>query len=395
MKLFFSVFLVTLLLAVAAQSQITINSSDIPLKLDVPLNFKALTSASLLQIKNNTNPGPNQTWDFSGITVDNTLVPSTDYSLPANPPYPDASYWYPDQYYLFGYNVPSKEYEKKDATGIYTLGFSLDSLYLDLNAASTGAFVILPKQNDNYNPPYQRFKFPISYNYPTVDTIRTKRQINGRLTVPAFGLSNIAVGYQVSYLRTTSQTGWGTLKLPGYKTNQDVLLVIIKEMMTDSIFLNGSPAPTSLLTLAGLQQGHSYYNLNAVFYGKGYPAFLLKATQFFDNDQPQDASGYMYVNPDTTGVNDPVTNSINASAYPNPVNDNLNIRFNKTNDAAWTLNFYNSTGTMVKSFNMNNSTGEVTINVNFGSETPNGIYFYNIIDNGMSSRYTGKIALVR
>jgi hypothetical protein len=362
--------------------------------LDTLYSLRTVHVASLPNITSSLKTGPNQTWDFSKIILTGNPYIIIDSTVPNNSPFPTASYFYGSGYMFFDSVVLSREFEKMDSTGIFLLGFTLDSLYQDLSSYGTGSFAVLTKQSVDYNPHYEELKLPLNYVLNHTDTTFAKRQFYVYVTAPMIGLNNAKVSYQTSYKRLVSTIGWGQIKLPGFKNAQDALLIHVVETFIDSVFINDSPAPANFLTTFGLKQGHTYSLDNKMIYGKGYPTALLNLTnEYLDNSIYTFCR--VYVNPDTTGVDDPDTNPVNVSAYPNPANENINIRFNKTTAAVWTLNFYNSNGTPVKSFIINNPTGEVTINVNFGNETSNGVYFYNITDNNMSSRYTGKVVLVR
>ncbi len=139
-------------------------------------------------------PGANQTWDYSGLT-DSAATSVTQFVSPAGTPYAAA---FP------GANLAAQVVD----TGTTS--------YLYYNAISSGLF-ILGAQTDTlmgiYNHPISLQNYPFTYPGTFNDSSTLFSSISG---IPSL---------KILQLDTTTATGYGTLKLPGGQTYNNVLQI--------------------------------------------------------------------------------------------------------------------------------------------------------------------------
>ncbi|MCH8553842.1 MAG: T9SS type A sorting domain-containing protein [Schleiferiaceae bacterium] len=199
--------------------------------------------------------GPNQVWDYSGVT---SGTPFTNgWELPNNPNFPNATAGRSYNPSLGPINlIGSRDFFLTDADGVYQLGFESAANTYSI-AAITGnpsdELEILNTFN-NYGKDYPIVEFPM--NYMDVYYPQVVGETSFNLTVAAFGL-NATPGQIKQYVTITDTIcGWGavTVGVNGMTGAPGLLKKTIYHQI-DSVFLGGAPAPEALLTAFGLTQG--------------------------------------------------------------------------------------------------------------------------------------------
>jgi hypothetical protein len=241
--------------------------------------------------------------------------------------------------------------------------------------------LVFPVQNVVYSEPQIDRKYPVTIGSSFTSTNTKNTKFN--LTVTAYGLNNTP-GVRKS-VRTVKDTviGWGTVKIKGafYKRiydNVPVLQVRRTVTVTDSFFLNGSPAPQQLLDAFGLKQGvpENFYYIDFINQGEldeliridfDKSAFVtVKEVEIQENRLEQ------YI---ITGLTDlAVQNAINV--YPNPIAGNtITVDLPTNQSGSWTYKLKDILGREVSKGVINTNT------ISLPNEFTNGTYILTISNN--------------
>ena len=221
---------------------------------------------------------------------------------------------------------------------------------------------------------------------------------NFLLKVGLFGLNN-APGQNIRIVTNTdSIIGWGTLKLKnpsgGAALSFNVLMNRTATFAVDSFYLGGAPAPSALLGAFGLTQGQRDTSIGYTFTGTGF-----KASQLYidlNNSETRINNLFRAVLP-SLGLNTKLSSladmEVAASVFPNPTTEGVTFEFDKKSEGTWRVFVYNEAGQIFRNDNVNAPIGKVQHTVKFENGSPNGVYFYQIIDEDALIRKTGKVVL--
>jgi len=104
---------------------------------------------------------------------------------------------------------------------------------------------------------------------------------------------------------------------------------------------------------------------------------------FFDQDHPTDtACVNVKYDARTLGIDNTLLKNNNSIiSYPNPADNFTSFVYNLAQGTTASVMIRNILGVVVKEINLNNREGEITVNT---SDLDEGIYFYSLIENGMS-----------
>ncbi|SFT87849.1 Por secretion system C-terminal sorting domain-containing protein [Lishizhenia tianjinensis] len=222
--------------------------------------------------------GSNQSWDYTSlaeetsVTHDHTAVSGDPVFTNAN----NSSVWY---YTFQGMSYSANHYEGLNASAWTVEGRKIFGEGYSITAVTGGAddSLVFLDYDDLYTSPHVQLEFPASFG--NTWSSNYERSTPYRLTVVGSGVVN-APGEVREFRSVSSEVvGDGTLFIPlstgGPAPARDVILV--KEIITeiDSVFLNGSPAPTTLLSAFGLVQGTVTVTTSYSFYTPDLSSKLL------------------------------------------------------------------------------------------------------------------------
>jgi len=199
--------------------------------------------------------------------------------------------------------------------------------------------------------------------------------VDFNLTIASQSLNNTP-SRRVSHIqRTDTVIAWGTLRVPttsGPSLAYPVILIKRLSVQKDSFYMNGSPAPSALLTTFGLSQNMTTTSNRYLFWRENcrYPLMLVN----FGSNNFTTASSVFY---DGDAQHDPdwdisdFSNSQGVSVYPNPNDGQFNIQIDNMEKPCH-IYVYNNFGQEI--FNESfDKTGNLRIPIQL-NEAETGIY---------------------
>ena len=391
--------LLAALIVASSFAQITLRREDYAVsqtKSDT-IRFKDMTQAGIAF----PTFGNNQMWDYSTLKdVSPTIFEA--YSIPTTifgaPPvaFSNATHGQNGALTLGAFSIPLRGYLLLDTTGQYTLGYATNGSRFSIQALTFNATdsLIFPAASYPYPSARRSQKFPITGNSAWKNDYNAT--VDFQITYAAAGL-NKAPAQRVTAVSTRDTiVGWGTLKMRnpsgGAALNFAVLLRRSDETQIDSFFLNGAPAPPSLLGGFSLMQGGtSVYSTIYRFIGVGFNApFMFIATNSFGgvgnvNRAVLPSLGLTTANREITDY------AVATKVYPNPAHtEGVNFTFDKTTSANWHLMVYNALGQIITIQQIIAPQGATTTHLALDHNLPTGTYFYNLLDETSLIRARGK-----
>ncbi|MFN0201686.1 MAG: T9SS type A sorting domain-containing protein [Bacteroidia bacterium] len=386
----------TLLWAAVAfcQTPITINAADMPVP-TIDYNIDEITATLPPQ----PTFGSNQNWDYSSY-VGNSIS-SFSYLAETDPFFTNA-----------GIDVYFTGLKKLNASVGYDIAHEMDfnankieykGLYVYPQSYTLEAFtgnimdkIEFSEQKIIYPNGRTTIQFPFTANSSWHSTT-SRIVVNFKLSVASAGL-NATPGQQVfRYTENDSVVGWGKLRVHtagGSSIPYDVLMLKVESYATDSMYLGGAPAPTSLLNAFGITQGQksdSRYAYN--FHRKGSWFYLMRRYYGADNTYTNLNGSWISTDNITVDVEDSF--SYSTLFYPNPTNGNeLNIQITGKNTLCSQYKVIDMMGRTVETgkpfaTNMND------LKVQFNENLANGTYFLQLLDNENQSVLMEKFELLR
>jgi hypothetical protein len=287
--------------------------------------------------------------------------------------------------YSFSSNMSyqSNMHWAKDNSGITIYGESMVRQPYPIGALTMNPndSLIFPEQVITYSAPLHDVEFPMSFGDHWTNSYMWNTDFE--LTYTAASLNN-APGQRRSYMeQRDSVKGWGKMRVEDItgtaSAYMDVLAVQTTEMVTDSFFLMGGPAPAQLLMGFGLTQGMVTNRYTTRFFRSGEVTPLL-TIEHTNNTFTTMTDAEVMLNRHTPAPNS--INGISAAAvnvYPNPVTDG---RINVTNLAAgnWTYTLTSLSGQKVSGAALNAANGSAVIALDGVS---GGVYHLSLSKDGM------------
>ena len=241
-------------------------------------------------------PGVNANYDLTTAVYDDeftrTRIAATNSNLPGATYLEKVSYSFSSIIYL------SDMYLGNTTQGIQRLGEVIERqanslANLTMNPADSLVFI---DQVVVYSAPRTMLKFPATYgtNWSSDMIFNTAFEIS----IAMYSLNQTPGSRKSHLVQTDSIVGWGKMMVNNIDADaselMDVLAVKSKTTISDSFFLNGSPAPAPLLTAFGLTQGmvNNYYRISYYRAGETDP---LLYTQYTDSTYttPSEATVHM------------------------------------------------------------------------------------------------------
>jgi hypothetical protein len=268
--------------------------------------------------------GTNQVWDF-GKQVLPEAGTFTYYKY-AEPAIPALTHIDIDNYegVTAALGINQDDLLSLNANGFQVIGRNtLDQHFGigSLTGAVTDSFIV-PEQYMLYNNPITVIKFPMTMGTNWISD--ATRQFNAKLTIGGFGVKNADFVKRSREMRKDSVVGWGDVTVPiGGKPSEAFRCLMVHRniTVTDSIFLDGKPAPTALMQAFGLVQGKQTLTSRKVFWRAKelYPTAIFRYssnnfTKYLDFIANQHGS--------IVGVNDFIFNDLSLQIIPNPTSNN-------------------------------------------------------------------------
>lgn len=261
--------------------------------------------------------GSSQSWDYSGLSEE-TSVTHDHLDATGDPVFTGAnnsSVWY---YTFQGMQYSANHYEGLDANAWTDEGRKIFGAGYSITATTGGAddSLVFLDYDDVYATPHVKLEFPASFG--NAWTSAHERNSPYRLTVVGSGVVDVPGVVREFRTIESEVVGDGSLIIPlstgGAAPARDVILV--KEIITeiDSIFLDGVPAPPSLLAVFGLTQGDITVTTSYSFYTPDLTSELLYVLEPVGSLLTNRAQ--YSKDADNLGINEIV---FSTAAYPNPV----------------------------------------------------------------------------
>ena len=315
------IFTLLMLVAITGSltAQVTIDREDFPLQagsidtfyisnLDNPVDFPTL--------------GADQVWDYSILEgIQEEIRVNTD--VTGNTDYPGAINSYPTTFLFQIFLINVIGYEAINDDFYFEVGHTqLESAY-SITPFTAGPNDTLRFVNEQiqYEGQINRLEFPVAFQNQW--TSSQKDYFPFELTVAGFGLNNAPGRQSREETQIRQVAGYGDLIIPDRDGNPStplqVLLLKVDVTRVDSTFLQGQPAPPSLMAAFGLEQGMVTERTFYVFYMPGYgnpAADIGESGRFLHRPQAIDTM---------TGLNDVFT--LEGKAFPNPIAAGQDLNF--------------------------------------------------------------------
>jgi hypothetical protein len=345
----FFVLVISVLFCTPSIGQITLMPSDLPV---IGKTYQMLrdTNTSLPVI----TPGSTtaQNWDFSNAfpnirdTITWNFVDKT--TLPGHANFPTA---------IMGFN------NKQDSVYVYlyndTDGLYVDGSYTYFSLAPNTAIVLNPRE----------LFFPVNFTYNSTRTHSAKSTVFAT-----------AMGFDVKLVTriTSTFTGdaFGSLKTPT-GTYADVLRVKRQRIQQDSIYVKFGLFYVPFQTTIDTTFNYSFYEKN--------PNHALVCNVDMDRENPNKSKRASYSRTLSVGIQEKNNSIPQITAYPNPVQDYLNISLTALPNVQ-TFILYDITG---KELIRENLSGLHHFSV-FTGHLPQGIYTYHLFNKNNENIGWGK-----
>jgi hypothetical protein len=390
-------FIFICLFAVSSiKAQITITNSAFASVGDV---LKTRAAASPGQATNTVAAGTNLTWDYTsliGNDLDVNTVATASTGIHASL-FPSATFIFPDLVY------PGDNYVKTSTTEAELLGFSGDPLNIGLVLPVVfNDSKLLLKTPLNYQDTYtdySDFQLAIKVSdYPAL------KNLVDSLVPPSTGI--VVDSLRITYTDTTENEAdaWGTMTLPTSDLPTNSYSVLRLKQSTSSNLVVEFRGTFATIPFAWTDPALPPLNLPLPFAG---PASTITYQFLNDNslepiavvqvgdpiNNPTVITGITYKSDISTSVFGFAAPSVSVKAYPNPVIDNLNLKFKDFNTGNYDVKVYNIVGRQIMSNNYFIS-GNETVRIDV-SNLPKGTYLYSVVDANGETIITKRIIVAR
>ncbi len=354
----------------SSKAQITLNQSGYPASLIGNDTLKQTLSVSTYP---NLSPATNATWDLTSMLYGSSLF--FDYRVASS----TAQFADSTTYNFGGFGYDANIQKSMTATGFVRYGQQIKRTGYSLAAVTSGPndSIIIDNQNFNYSVPDTILKFPCTYN--TKWKTNFVYDFHFHISVALFFLTN-APGYVRTYETTIDTvTGWGKMKvndINGTPTGfMDVLQIKSYTYLTDSFYVNGSPANVLLLTAMGLTQGQKDTIVEQYYYraGEVTPLAYVQYDTTFTNIKSVETHATRLA---TNGVGSVIKDKM-VHIYPNPaVGREIHVDFaHKSEDM--TYDVVDVTGKIVSSGTLSAAANIISL-----PSSGIGIHFIRVFANG-------------
>lgn len=325
------------------------------------------------------NTGANVLWDFSTATYNTNLNFSPFSTVTTNPP---ATHGVMVNFDLSsGYPYTTQSLFSVTAAGMQAHGETITRQAFKLPSPGPNDSIIVNAQTISYSSAKKVIAYPATFN----STWSSDFTYNMAMTLNYPPFYNFAPSERKSHVKSSSSVvGWGRAKakdLANKVSNEmSVLLVQTADTVTDSFFINGTPAPPQALTPLGLTQGQKTALFQRNLYRVNEVTPLVSITYTSGTySTPQDINVHRQrLVP--ASVKDLNLDS-KVKLYPNPVSGKeVTLEIADAKAGNWTYEITNITGQKVGAAQLNMQSGKATINLSQDAQP--GIYFISLYLNG-------------
>lgn len=223
---------------------------------------------------------------------------------------------------------------KIDTAGVALVGWRVEPLIMSL-AAITGSAadsLVIKEQFVRFSTPIFIQRFPMTAGRLINSGDNTQLEYSGTISVAAFGLNKAPFVRRLIQSQRDSVIGWGVLKRTNLLQNNllvtdSILLTQRTVTLRDSFFLNGAPAPQTLLSALGATQGRvvSFARTNSYKQNRPFSIFTVR----YNPSAPTVATSALYewAAPVVSSTREALPEA-KWSFFPNPVtNHTININY--------------------------------------------------------------------
>ena len=376
--------ILALLSAGQSIAQITISSSPAinPGKVDscnlpTPAALAALPSLA---------PVLNGSWDLGSTAL---LAAPFTYTYKAKTSgFSTASFSYSMAYEIgtsFGIEYTCWRNVQQSSTGVVILGEEI----LKRQAKPLGAItadpldsIVFGQQTMAFSSSLPILKLPATMSSKWGAT--AVRTVGFNLTVDAYSLNNTPGQHKQIRNSLDSVVGWGRMKVPiaGKAASAwiPVLQVRHSDIILDSFFLAGSPAPDPLLNAIGVMQGQSNTVSRTFFYRAGAYRPLVEAVHIAPSHSSNVSKLYLHaldLPEESTGISSTTLGDVRI--YPNPVrNGKLHLDISGRATAGWSYSLININGQQVAQGQLALTAATHSCEINLPQGLQPGIYYITL-----------------
>jgi hypothetical protein len=316
MKKIYLTFLTALAFTQISNAQLTLTKAvNEPIIGDLEFRKRFDSTAALPN-----TPGANQTWNFTALNTSTAAATTSSYLLPTSAPGYTSSYSAATVAKTTG---TVSDFFKATATQFELIG-TVPSSSISLNFTNSAIAAV----------------WPISSAYTNSDVVAGTIKTN--ILLPSSGPFNGTV--------KVASTGTGTLQLPNGITLNDCLQLKNSFSGTGSVTIF-----TLAITLTITNVTYDYYHASQKFpvLSVNYSETSFKqgaGTPTISNTSAISINTNVFV-----GITESTLNS-NFSIYPNPANNNLNVKLSNSKSENVSLKIFNNIGQLVKTIDLGNTT---------------------------------------
>lgn len=363
----------------------TITNAQITITADGNTNIAFDTfsyPANIATTQNLSDAKTNATWDLSTMVYD-AIAKIKQRKKVVSTTFSNASYS-SDSYYPFagGLSYDVAIHKVASSSGIVAIGeVVVTEQRLSLTALTGNANdnLTFPMQDISYSGESIELAYPFTIGNHWSST--SERSTDFKITIAAYGLNNTPGIRKTTVVLKDTVIGWGTVKVKNFYTTDihihEVLQVKVLRESTDSFFINGSPAPKSLLDAFGLKQGQVTNSARIQFYKKREIFPLIEV--WFQN-------GDMNSDPDLITVHQSKQSEYalgtnpnefrNTTLYPNPlVGDKIYLKNTSFQPGIYQFSIVSMGGQLIESGEF---TGQNVSTLTLNSHLPKGVYFLKV-----------------
>lgn len=352
-------------------AQITLTQSSYPVSVIGTDSLKKTAHNSSFPVLTAVAGG---SWDMS-ITTD-TIPFAFRYIVSAAP----AQFADSNNYSFAGFGYQGNVQSSITLGGIISYGIKIIGAAFDLAPITTspGDTLFIPSQNSIYSSSQNAILFPATFNRSWTSSYNF--DLIYELTYMALTLNHTPGIYRKHITQKDTVSGWGKMRIKDANNIPaayfDVLQVQTTTYITDSIYLNNTPAPGLLLLALNLTQGKqdTIYEQSYYRYGEVTP---LARVRFKDAACTQPVTAYTHVQrlmPAAVKDADP---SLKVNVYPNPITGNV-FSVDITGGGHYTYRVKNILGSIVQSGELKNNHAEIVLQASLSQ----GIYYLDLQDRG-------------
>lgn len=352
-----------------ANAQITLTQSSYPVSVVGTDSLKKTAHNSSFPVLTVAAGG---TWDMS-ITTD-TIPFAYRYIVPATP----AQFADSNNYSFAGYGYQGNVQSSVTSTGLISYGLKTLGVKYDISPITLGSSdtLYILNQYSLYSSPATVLSFPATYN-SSWSSVYTS-DLNFELSAATFSLNHTPGIYRRHITQKDTVTGWGKMRIKDANNIPaayfDVLQVQTATFVTDSIYINNTPAPGLLLLALNLTQGKRDTIYEQCYYRSGEITPLARV-RFKDAAYTQPLNAFTHVQRLMPAAINDADQIHQFNVYPNPIAGNA-FSVDVTGNGHYSYQVKNILGVIVQSGMLTTNHTEIVLQLSLSE----GIYYLVLRD---------------